>query len=1517
MRCLGINRSADALPRALFAVILVLAWAAPAPAHYRTLSFDLTKNDATAYATSIPAASFTAGGLRLPVKPGATDELTTRRTFADEFDYDLQIEVTDRGDRGTIFVDLVLVNDAARRKVVGTYINYAPGRGADQGELRYLKDGKPAGLQFDGHRTESSKTTGYRDHGVRPFEWLRLHKARTKVWFLQKLRGEPYRWDASADYPKTDYFNEDCESFRLAFVVRGTDDASGTVLIKSMRISGGAVLPRDPNRREFHLDFGPVGQELEDDFLPVNEYTMYTPEKGYGWVIPEPEKLWRGTIPKLTDRQIADEGYPPIVGDHEGWYTSFIREAYWLQKNDTKLFYSTSHGGDFVEFFKKWMDLKTPLERDFVGMARPRQFARDPHYQKDVEERRGSLYIDDDLSADFVVDVPNGTYNVILGVGYTQSMFGGSETRCMNVEINGRVRKQDLGPKWRRPNQYPVRNVQVENGKMDFRFFVDVRKCMDPYWNHNLAAGWMINYIVILPAEEKELMNAWEWRIIKRRGEIIRRVTFVEGQPAVTRLENKPDETAAPFISLNGKPWYFCKVQNNYVPGDTDHVGYYCLANSIHAYTTIKNSQHFFKPDWEKLSYSDDYPWDAVDRMNVGYTWNCLSSMALEEILSFVPHAVQGEGTPTMDSRGRRNRYNIQPPLNSALGKEIQREAYTMMSNQLGQHPGKAANYIYEELWHPEDSGYDDQSLIQYLDWLKRKYKTIAALNAEWGRDYNEFADIVQPAQGKNEFWQHTPEFVNFRKFRAWAQQQMVKSACDTAHSLEPNHMAWGAKGDFGTQSYYTGEFLDLFGWYSPRVVSGVALHFNKAAVVGGYMLNCEHAYLDGRKQFDHKPGPRKYLGREEVNTVYNKLISGVFMGAKGFWNEWYSDGMCHIFHRTEMIKALAPRYKIIHWSGQLTFYEPGAFQGPPVDIERQALYASCANKMLYRLAPLWLPARPLEPKVLYPLTEASFFLDGIGPKPYADFEGVETRILKAANIPADFLNVSGVSDLLKYNLIVIGDGFQAIPKADAKRIRQFVLDGGKLIILNGGAFAYDERPRRYGDKDAVYPVEEFADLGGYTLAARNRWHMPLGKAAVSFTGPDLPPGVTEGQSVGEWETMFYYVPADGSRFFLKATISGAPEPKYNGKEVAFGLVNKGGNVAVVQMPPKTAPPETVRPIARFFRKLIDTWHVDDRVRLAGPEDEWDLYSGLLAGDGYWLAAACNLATDAPQKVSLKLRALPPGDYTVEDVTGDRPDLVTKADGGRRLKEDPALRRTRIDYALSARQLADGAITANIAPLQARVYLIRPAGQRVWVSFWKPSIGAFLHRVPGPVVIAHGAADADTAGAAAIAAALAKVGVQSAVVPAADVKRNKTHYEVRVKPSASARGYREDISKWYLVDTFDNEIVDIDRNLILVGNEQTNDLLRHLGRPGTFAYDKVLEKIDATFPGPGRGIVGTVECINSATYDPRSQSRDAIVAGGSDPAGTTAAVNELVALIARYGNPPVAPAAAPNAPGGR
>jgi hypothetical protein len=604
------------------------------------------------------------------------------------------------------------------------------------------------------------------------------------------------------------------------------------------------------------------------------------------------------------------------------------------------------------------------------------------------------------------------------------------------------------------------------------------------------------------------------------------------------------------------------------------------------------------------------------------------------------------------------------------------------------------------------------------------------------------------------------------------------------------------------------------------------------------------------------------------------------------------------------MIAEQGPKFAIKHWTGQIAFFEPEGYSGAPVTLDRGPLFASAANQMLFRLAPLWLPARPLRPRVLVPTTEESFFLDILGPKPYADFESVTLRVLKSVNLAADVMALDAVKDLSPYKLIIIGDTCQSIRKADAERIARWVREGGKLILLDGGGFSDDARPRRYEpDKGEVYPLEAFADLGGYTLQANSRWHMPIKQVAISFAKTDLAPEIADGTPLETRDLSCTYTAKPSSKVFLRGKLQ-------DGKSVDLGLVNADGNVAVINFPPKEAKDEVVHPLAGIVRRLVLGWNVDDRVTIGGSTDDWNMYAGCLEGDGYWLASVCNQTGEA-RKLSLKLKLLPPGRYAVMDVTGDRPNLEKKPDGGWKLHTDPAARASKVLAELSAEQLADPGIPAEVAPGQASVYLIRPMDVKVWVSLWPPMLRTFARQGP---VVAYGNAAEDKAGAEAIRDALAAVGVKAGLLAAADVKRKKLHHEVRISADHINKKYREDTATWYLVDTFDNEVVDTDQPLILVGSTESNPLAAHLAKDGTFAMDKVFEKVTSGYPGPGRGVISTVESINFATYDMRSQARDAVAVGGSDAAGTRAAVAELVRLIGKHCLPEAPRASAPAAP---
>ena len=136
------------VPRTLAAMSLI-AFAASASAEWSTVSFDLTKNDPQLYTSDLPAQAFTPDGLKLPLKPGATYTLTSKQLFSGDFSFDLQRgRLVRAATSGRFTIEMVLLNDPARRKAVATDAN--AGGFNDACQIQYFKDGKAAGFQSSG-----------------------------------------------------------------------------------------------------------------------------------------------------------------------------------------------------------------------------------------------------------------------------------------------------------------------------------------------------------------------------------------------------------------------------------------------------------------------------------------------------------------------------------------------------------------------------------------------------------------------------------------------------------------------------------------------------------------------------------------------------------------------------------------------------------------------------------------------------------------------------------------------------------------------------------------------------------------------------------------------------------------------------------------------------------------------------------------------------------------------------------------------------------------------------------------------------------------------------------------------------------------------------------------------------------------------------------------------------------------------------------------------------------------------
>ena len=234
-----------------------------------------------------------------------------------------------------------------------------------------------------------------------------------------------------------------------------------------------------------------------------------------------------------------------------------------------------SHGGDYVDFFQKMARPQNTSQRISSACQNPTPSAWHTLYQKDVEERRGSVYIDDDLSADSSLTCPTGS-----NTHPRRRLHRLPHDRAEGLHLqrrNQRTRPQE-GPRIesRRCSQSPSAASTSRYGQLSIRFFADTRKAMDKYYNHLVGTGWMIN-LHADPSRRRqrahEPMGAG--RSSSARGDIIRRVAFVKGDPAV-RPQTKPISPAAAapnkpaepdrtgFLTLNGRPLYFLKLLNNY-----------------------------------------------------------------------------------------------------------------------------------------------------------------------------------------------------------------------------------------------------------------------------------------------------------------------------------------------------------------------------------------------------------------------------------------------------------------------------------------------------------------------------------------------------------------------------------------------------------------------------------------------------------------------------------------------------------------------------------------------------------------------------------------------------------------------------------------------------------------------------------------------------------------------------------------------------------------------------------------
>ena len=1214
-----------------------------------------------------------------------------------------------------------------------------------------------------------------------------------------------------------------------------------------------APAPATTPLKTIAFDFGSdEPDQVAPGFIGVCEKDFYAKAKGYGWrthlqlASAELQDAMNKAM-ALNESQVAD--ITPFKS--KGEILKMLRLGVPLlgsynNRNSVPDRYNQSWG-------VKIRELDTLLNRDYVIGSRIYGFYYDPRIRQECLETRGSIFIDDDLSTEFLVDLPNGDYTVLIGMG--DNKHAHYRLSPFHVAAQGVTRLKENAPTCLVRRR--IEDIQVRDGQLNLRIFVDRNQAATHPWPWNVFATWTISYLVVMPAKDTDAILAKEQAIERDHYEHLKQVVFVGGERTETYVRD------GCFV-VNDKPLYLVSMQN--FPGvlsnfsnDIRHYPYYGFTNCIGILARrMLSSAHFLQSRWQERSYYDDYPFDTIGRLNDAYEAGFLTRLSTaQDFLNFMPRYLQNESAGMEDSKG--NSLG-RAPLNSELSRELTREAYVMISAHIKDHPALTGYEVWDEMPHMGIGfGHDVKSVAEYRAWLEKKYGAIGALNAEWETNFKDFSDVAPPKQ-----MERSASLVNFYRFVSDCMSRQVIETHDVLKKLEPFHVTHGGKGQ-GTgvedNSWGRAPAAEVL-----RVECGLNVgraaceRLGHALEANGMTPGCKWAYFyPGVKRLgERKPPPdaKRYMGEDSRSSGYSAVLRRMFDGAKSNWWEEYNDPADHAFHRAKVARDLAGKGRIRRWSGDLVFFEEGAYDQADVSVCPGYLELARAHQLAYRLGPLFLPARPPKGEVATLLTEQSFIPVG-RPAAYTSLQHHQRfdDFLKSLQVPQDVIREEIFDEIANYKVVVLGPWSAMLYPDEAKKLADFVAKGGSLVLLHDAA-AGDARNLREPDTSPVMGLDAVAGFS----RTKGRWTVTADAQVVA--GTTQSPTAIRGKDGRVWWFDFN------------------------------ALIRSDA--------------DTLR---KHFRDVFARAKVQPTLSLDADKSPETLDADVLVNRDVALVGVSTVCAE-DQKVTLRMHFLKPGRYDVVDVTGERPKTRRDEFNSEHLAADPDYRHSwYVARDASAEDLAAKGVALDVQARAGRVLAVRPSGAKVWVDapeyelrgillqerrFAQRAEGLRVTVVPARIVLPDGASPQLAAAAEKLAATLKAANVDAIIVPPGDVRTRTDKHDVLIQydgsdPSPTAAKY--------LVDTFVTEPVEGDANLIVLGSEATNPVAAHLGKVGAFAYDKVLEKVTPAYPGPGRGILQVVDSVNSPVLDPRHSTRDAVLVGGSDDAGTLAAAEKLLEIL--------------------
>ena len=249
--------------------------------------------------------------------------------------------------------------------------------------------------------------------------------------------------------------------------------------------------------RAWFFSFG--AGELEEGYTRVLPGDVYAQEKGWGWMY-DPSRVKISANEPVGPYRLQPYGYMCLATERRGLF----REQY---------------------------DIYTPLDSHGINAFRRYNIVMNGLPDKGDLDRsfNGSLYIKDDLEAQFVVDVPNGEYSVLLEINNADGL-------ATNVQVQDEAVYQFS---FRGNPKTKFLFVPVKDGKLRFKLSADRFRAARPgTGGPAFGPGWNLSYVAIFDARDEQGLFREEWRIIKNKFFAAKKAIYVNVNRLQARIED-------------------------------------------------------------------------------------------------------------------------------------------------------------------------------------------------------------------------------------------------------------------------------------------------------------------------------------------------------------------------------------------------------------------------------------------------------------------------------------------------------------------------------------------------------------------------------------------------------------------------------------------------------------------------------------------------------------------------------------------------------------------------------------------------------------------------------------------------------------------------------------------------------------------------------------------------------------------------------------------------------------------